>query len=305
MGKTRIVLIFCLAVLLGTGSCSRQEPPEPAKKPPKTRLLIGLLPELNIFRQIERYEPLMAYLGKKTGVRFEVVVLPRYGNIVENFQAMELDGAFLGSFTYALVHSRMNVEVVARPENLKGISTYYGMVFVRTDGGIGSAKDMKGKRLALVDRATTAGYLLPLMYFQENGVFSLREYLKEVYFTGTHEDAILDVLHGKADIGAAKNTVFERMAGGNPDIARSLRVLAVSPPVPENGLAMRTELGKSFADRIRKVLLEMDRDPEGAMVLREFGARRFIVTTNEDYAPVFRFAEKAGIDLKNYEYMND
>ncbi|MBP2675795.1 MAG: phosphonate transporter, periplasmic phosphonate-binding protein [Deltaproteobacteria bacterium] len=296
------ILLLCLLCLV---SCSSQEPPAPVQKTPRPKLVIGLIPEQNVFRQMERYEPLMAYLGGKTGYRFELKVLPRYGNIVTNFQSLELDGAFFGSFTYALAHTRIQVDVVARPENLKGVSTYHGMVFVRKDSGIASFKDMKGKRMAMVDKATTAGYLLPLAFFRENGNPDFRKHLKEVYFTGTHEDAIRDVVNRKADIGAAKNTVFERMSAEDPGLRGSLKILAVSPQVPENALAMRSSLGKDSIGKIRKALLEMDRDPEGQLVLRDFGARRFIETTDKDYEPVFRFAKQAGIDLSNYEYMND
>jgi phosphonate transport system substrate-binding protein len=297
--------MLCLLCLLVFASCSPPEPPAPVKRPPRATMVIGLMPEHNIFRQMERYEPLMAYLGNKTGIRFELKILPRYGNIVENFRSLELDGAFFGSFTYVLTHERIGVEVLARPENMKGISTYHGMIFVRKDSGIASVKDMKGKRMAFVDKATTAGYLLPLAYFQENGIFAYRKFLKEAYFTGTHEDAVLDVLTRKADIGAAKNTVYERMVAEHPDIVHSLKVLAVSPAVPENALGMRPGLGKDTLDKIRNALLEMDRDPEGMKVLRDFGARRFIGTANKDYAAVFRYAKEANIDLATYDYLND
>ncbi|HEX9190589.1 MAG TPA: PhnD/SsuA/transferrin family substrate-binding protein, partial [Candidatus Deferrimicrobiaceae bacterium] len=142
-------------------------------------MLIGILPEQNIFRQFERYEPLMAYLGRKTGVRFELKVLPRYGNIIENFKSSGLDGAFFGSFSYALAHMKMGVEVLARPVGLDNSSTYHGLIFVRKDSGILNVRGMKGKRFAFVDKATTAGYLLPLEYFHENGIDDYRKYLQE------------------------------------------------------------------------------------------------------------------------------
>ena len=49
----------------------------------------------------------------------------------------------------------------------------------------------------------------------------------------------------------------------------------------------------------------MDQDPEGVRILRQFGQSRFIETTNENYAPVFEYAEAAGIDLATYDWMND
>ncbi|MBE0568887.1 MAG: phosphate/phosphite/phosphonate ABC transporter substrate-binding protein [Deltaproteobacteria bacterium] len=286
--------ILCLSFFY---SCSRQDPPPPEKGSSLPKMVIGLPPERNIFRQIERYEPLMKYLGNKVGIRFELVVFPRYANIVNDFKSMELDGAFFGSLTHVVAQERLDVMVLARPESLKGVSTYHGMLFVRKDSGIGSARDMKGKRMALVDKATTAGCLLPRVYFSANGVGDYKVFLKEAYLAGTHEDVIHDVMDGKADIGAAKNTVFERMvAEGRPRVNEAVKVLAVTPEVPENGLAVRSSISKELTSKIKEALLAMDRDPEGRRILDDFGARRFVETTDKDYEIVYRYARKAGID---------
>jgi len=164
---------------------------------------------------------------------------------------------------------------------------------------------MKGKRLACVDKATTAGYLLPLAYFHENGINNPRKYLKEVYFTGTHEGAISDVLNGKAEIGAAKNAVFERMSQADPRIGKELLVLTTTPEVPENALALRSDLDETIQKKIRGALLGMHQDPEGKEVLAKFGAARFVETSDKDYDVVKRYAAGAHIDPATYDYINE
>jgi phosphonate transport system substrate-binding protein len=268
-------------------------------------LRIGLIPEQNIFKQMERYEPLAEYLFRKTGVKVSLEILPRYGNIVDNFKSSNMDGAFFGSFTYTLAQAKVGVEVLARPVAPDNTSTYHGLIFVRKDSRIRTARDMKGKRFAFVDKATTAGYLLPLEYFHDNGIPEYKGYLREAYFTGTHEDAVLDVLNGKADIGAAKNTVFNRLAKENPRIGKELVVLARSPDVPENALALRKDLEAPVRDRLKEALLHMHMDPDGKQVLERFGALRFIETANEDYAVVVKYAEQIRLDLATYDYKND
>jgi phosphonate transport system substrate-binding protein len=269
------------------------------------KLLIGLIPEQNIFKQMERYEPLAEYLSRKTGTKVSLKILPRYGNIIENFQSSGLDGAFFGSFTYALAHAKVGVEVLARPVALDNTSTYYGMIFVRKDGRIRTARDMKGKRFAFVDKATTAGYLLPLEYFHDHGIPEYKGFLKEAYFTGTHEDAVYDVLNRKADVGAAKNTVFNRLAKVDPRIGKELIVLARSPDVPENALALRKDLEAAVRSRLKEALLNMHMDPDGKQVLERFGALQFIETTDEDYAVVVKYAEHNRLNLSTYDYKND
>jgi len=66
MQKRSVIGIVCLLTL---AACSPQEPPAPARKPPAVKLLIGLIPERNLFRQMERYEPLGEYLARKTGTK--------------------------------------------------------------------------------------------------------------------------------------------------------------------------------------------------------------------------------------------
>jgi phosphonate transport system substrate-binding protein len=297
--------ITVLAFLVALTGCARQEPAPPPRKAPETKLLIGLIPERNIFKQMERYEPLAEYLFRKTGAKVRLKILPRYGNIIENFQSSGLDGAFFGSFTYALAHAKTGVEVLARPVALDNTSTYHGLIFVRKGGGIRTAGDMKGKRFAFVDKATTAGYLLPLEYFHDHGIPEYKGYLKEAYFTGTHEDAVHDVLNGKADIGAAKNTVFNRLAKEDPRIGKDLVVLARSPDVPENALALRKDLEAPVRSRLKEALLNMHMDPDGKQVLERFGALRFIETTDEDYAVVVKYAEHNRLNLATYDYKND
>jgi len=296
------------AALVLVQACGRSEAPAASKSGgeggPARTILIGLIPEQNLFKQMERYDPIARYLSEKTGVRIRLTVLPRYGNIVKNFVSEGLDGAFFGSFSYALAHTRLGVDVLARPVGLDGGSTYCGLIFVRKDSGIRSIEEMRGKRFALVDKATTAGYLLPLEFFKKHGK-DYRTYLGETYFAGTHENAIHDVLDGKADVGAAKNTVFERLATREDRIRTELTILERSPDVPENALAVRKDLDAALREKLAETLLGMHSDPVGLALLRSFGALRFIETRDDDYRPVYEYARKIGLDLATYDYMND
>lgn len=301
----RAVLVSCICLLILT-SCTKPENP-PKKKAIKEEnfLLIGLIPEENIFRQLDRYDPLAEYLSEKIGTRIKLIIIPVFGNIVKNFDSAGMDGAFLESLTYALAHTKLGVEVLARPENLQGISTYRGLIFVRKDSGITTVRDIKGKTFAFVDKASTAGYLHPLVYFREHGVRDYRHYLKEIYYTGTYEDAIYDVLNRKADIGAAKNTVFERLANKNPRIVSELRILTRSPEFPESGLVVRKTLDPSIKKMLKDALLGMANDPAGKIVLKNFGAKRFIETTDEDYLPIYQYTKELNLDLATYDFGNE
>jgi phosphonate transport system substrate-binding protein len=300
----KFVLRHLAAVVLLT-SFFAAAPEEASAAARQTKVLIGIIPEMNVFDQQERFKPLADYLTKKTGVIVQNTLLSRYGNIIDRFASSKMDGAFFGSFTGALAIDRLGVEPLVRPVNLDGSSTYHGYIFARRDSGIKDARDMKGKKMAFVDKATTAGYIFPMAYLRQNGVADPGNFFGEYYFTGSHDAAIHAVLDRKADVGAAKHSVYDRVRKTDPRVDKELVVLAESAKVPSNGLCVRRDLDKEIKKRLKDALINMDKDPEGRAALEKFGAMRFIETTEADYRPVFDISARAGIDIRKYNYRNE
>jgi len=297
----KLLVIFC-CLLSALSACKNREELSPKTVPQGPEIVFGLIPEQNIFAQMDRYEQLSDYLSARIGRPIRWRVVPYYGTIIDYFRSSEVDGAFLGSFSYVLVHTMTGAEVLVRAEDLYGRSMSRGVIFVRKDSRIKSIRDMKGKRFAFVDKATASGYLLPLAYFRKKGIENYKTYLKEVYFAGTYTEAIHDVLDGKADIGAAKNTVFEKVEATDIRVKNELIVLERFPEVPESGLVIRKGLDATLKKKLKQVLLDMYKDPDGQNVLEKFGARRFIETTDDDYKSVYEYAREVGVQLQTFDY---
>lgn len=292
-------VIFLAALIL-----SFNIPSPSLAAPTQQKILIGIMPEMNVFRQKQRFKLLGEHLSKKTGVQVEFTILSRYGNIVERFTSEKMDGAFFGSFTGALAIKKLGVVPLARPVNLDGSSTYHGYLFTRKDSGIKSVDDMKNKKIAFVDKATTAGYIFPLSYLKENGVTDISHFFRESFFAGSHDAAINAVLNKKADLGAAKHSIYDRERKRDQRVDRELTILAESPHVPSNGLCVRKDLPEPIKSNLKTVLISLHTDPEGKAVLQQFGALKFIETTANDYQSVFDLVKKSGIDISTYDYSN-
>src|SRR5574337_927465 len=109
------LLISVLLVTLPAGAGCEKSKTErvPAQNFAQQEILIGLIPEQNVFRQRERYQYLKKYLSDSLGITVNFTSLSRYGNIIEHFNSEKMDAAFFGSFTYALDHSKIGVEPIA------------------------------------------------------------------------------------------------------------------------------------------------------------------------------------------------
>jgi phosphonate transport system substrate-binding protein len=254
---------------------------------------------------MKRYEPIGEYIEEKTGMKVSFIILSRYGNIIERFREEKMDGAFWGSFTGALAIKQLGIQPIARPQWSDGTSTYHGYIFVRRESGIREISDMRGKKIAFVEKATTAGYVFPLAYLRSHGITAIEAFFSEHYYAGSHDAAVNAVLDKQVDIGCAKNTIFNLMAEKDNRIGSEIEILARSPDVPSNGFAVRKGLPPENIRQLKEVLLGMHDDPKGKDILDKFGAAKFIETSRADYGPVFDLTEKAGIDLETYRYYNE
>jgi phosphonate transport system substrate-binding protein len=267
--------------------------------PDRRKLVMALVPAINIVEQETRYRPLVQYLSRKSGIPIKLKHAPSYRAIVRDFSKMAFDGAFLGSFAYALVHNKTPLDILGRPEE-KGRSSYRGVLFVRKDSGIKSSKGLRGKTVCFVDRATTAGYLFPLIYFKEHGITKPDAFLKRIVYSGTHDASIKSVLNRDADAGVAKDLVFQDVSREHPRVGRELKVLASSLPVPTNGLSVRKDIDWDLKEDLKRALLQMDQNTEGREVLKRFGADRFLPTSDEDFRNLYAMIKRLGLDLEDF-----
>ncbi len=268
----------------------------------KTRgLLIGIEPEHNIFDQIERYRNLAGYLSGRLGLKVRLTIMSRYGEMIKRFKSRQLDGAFLSSFTAALGIKEFKLEPVASPVNLAGKATSRGYIFVRRDSGIKTVKDMRGKSFVFVDPATTEGYLFPMAFLRRHGVKDPNSFFSRYWFSGSHTSALFAVLDGRADIGAAKDTVFNKQVTNDPSIKSELRIIAKSPPVPEVILCLRNDIPAGLRQKILTVLLNMNNTAKGRQVLKKLAALRFIKANDANLDLISNMANKTGITMSDYK----
>ncbi|MBU4264010.1 MAG: phosphate/phosphite/phosphonate ABC transporter substrate-binding protein [Proteobacteria bacterium] len=294
-GRT-LRLILCLLICLVTTAAM------PVAAPAQTEeLLIGIEPEHNIFDQMERYRYLAGYLSEQLGVEVKLTIMSRYGEVIKRFKSLRLDGAFLTSYTATMGINELQLEPVVNPVNPNGESTSQGYIFVRKDSGIRDVKDMRGKSIVFVDPATMEGYLFPLAYLERHGVTDINEFFNRFYFSGSHVSAIFAVLDGRADIGAAKNTVFNRLVANDPSIAQELDIIARSPKVPEITLCIRNEIDRDLREKLAEVLLHMDKTSEGRKVLERFKALGFVKSRKADFIGIEEMEQEARTAMGNTE----
>jgi phosphonate transport system substrate-binding protein len=192
-----------------------------------------------------------------------------------------------------MVIRELDLEPVVRQVKLNGEAVTYSYILVRADSGIRKVADMRMKHFAFVDPATTEGYLFPLAFLKGNGVDDLTTFLEGYFFTGSHASALFAVLNGRADIGAVKETVYNKVVSGDATIGRELVVIKKSPPIPETTLCLSKEISSDLRERMVTMMLEMNGTEEGRKILKELEALRFAPADKDDYKTVLQIEQQA------------
>lgn len=276
--------------------------PAAAFAAPSGTIVIGVAPEINLIKQMERYAPLAAYLEEKTGISIQIKPFSNFGQLYEEMRDNKIDAGFFGSLAYGIARARIGVEPLARTVQPNGKSTYTALLFASRDAGIKKPADMKGKTIALVDPATAAGYLAQREFLALHGI-DMEKDLK-IYWAGNHEAVIRAVLNHTAELGGAKSTVVAKFRKENKTFDTFVEILNESPKkgLPDNTFAVRKGLDVTAREKLKKTLLAMDSDPEGKNVLAKFGVLRFISTSDEDFKQLYNWCRHLNIDLTSYQY---
>ncbi|MBI3591920.1 MAG: phosphate/phosphite/phosphonate ABC transporter substrate-binding protein, partial [Nitrospirae bacterium] len=233
----------------------------------------------------------------------KIKLLDSYDSIYDEIRNKTIDAAFFGSFNYIMTKARGGIEPVARPVEPDGNSDYRGIIIARKDKKLtGDVQKWKGKSIAFVHEVTTAGYIFPLWYLKKNGVNDFKEHFGRIVFTGSHDAAILAVLKGQADIGAAKDLIFKKLLSENPLVKNEIVVIASSISVPSNSFCVRSNLSSETKNSIRKVLLTMHATPDGKEALKALGAIKFKETEDSEFDSLRKMAADLGINAGTYPF---
>ena len=167
-----------------------------------------------------------------------------------------------------------------------GMADYRALIFTKTDGDTKRLEDLKGKIIAFEDPESTSGYYLPKLLLTRKG-FTLSPAARidakvrpgDIgYVFASSQDKLLDlVLTKKVAAGAFSNDDYGRL---DESKRSAITVLAETASLPRHLVSVRKNMDAAMVKALEKVLLSMDRDPEGKSILQKTDA-----TTKFDALP--------------------
>ena len=282
-----------------------------ASAPAETKLVMAFVPSGEARTILESGNKISHLLEVATGYRFESFVATSYAGVIEAMGAGRADIGWLNTFSYVIAHQKYGAEVRLVTVRF-GLPYYRAQIIAQTASGINSLADLKGKRFAFVDPASTSGYLFPLAGLKKAG-YDPQKFFGQTIFAGSHNNVVLAVYQGRVDAGA----VFEDARGSVqrtlPDVMQKVKVVWKSDPIPNDTVSFRRELPPDVKDRVAKALLRFSQQPAGLDALKTLYeiealadypllvSKYNVTSPNLDafYNPVRDVARYAGVNLED------
>ena len=240
----------------------------------------------------ESYTEFANYLGKALGRPVELVQRRTCAEVNALVAADAVDLAFVCTNAYVDGHDRFGMELLAAPQ-IQGEAVYYSALIVPATSTAQTIADLQGKTFAFTDPISFSGRVYPTYLLQQFGA-TPENFFRRTFFTYSHDRAIEAVAAGVADGAAVDSLVLDYALTRTPALREHLRVIHRSPAFGIPPVVTPPGLPPRQKRQLQDLLLTMDQDPAGRVVLAHLGIDRFQPINDQAYSAVRQLVQQIG-----------
>ena len=261
-------------------------------------LRVGATPGENIELTRSRYQLIIDYIQKHTGIKTELYLATDYTGVIEAMRAGKIDVASFGPLSYVLAADVAGAEAFAKEYREGAGSMYIGYIITRSDSPIQNIRDLNGHSFGFVDPASTGGNLIPRMNMLKNGIDPDKDLSTSTYL-GSHDQVALAVANKRVDAGAVMNFNFEAFLDRGTVPASEFKIIHKSDPFPGSAWCFRKDLDQATKDKVKAAMfgINIKTCPELKDFLRKI--EKYQPAQDSDWDSLRETVHILHIDLKN------
>ncbi len=247
----------------------------------------GILPRENPRISYEKYQPLIDYLSKITGEKFELKLETSYKDVVNSLGQGRTSFALLGPLTYLDAFKRYNAIPIARSKTANGETFVRSVIVAHKNGDIDSLEQMVDRKFAFAALWSTSGNLLPRYMLAWSGIH-LNNLSKYQHFN-YHDTVAKKIIIDEYDAGAIRSSTAEQY------LKYGLKVIATSNPIPTGPVVVSHKTPNDLIQKVQAALFSMSENSQGKKILKKLDLDiqgGFINTSDADYVTIREMINK-------------
>ncbi len=256
-------------------------------------LRLSAIPDEDPQELLRKYRPFTDYIAREVGTKVTFIPVVDYAATVEGLAAGRLDIVWYGGFTSVQATQRAKgaTRLVMREED----ASFRSVFVARTDSGIRTLEDLKGRTFAFGSVSSTSGHLMPRHFLGAAGVDPERDF-KKFGFSGAHDATAAWVAAGRVDAGALNFLVWRKLVDSKRIDTGKTNVFWTTPPYVDYVWVARGGVPAKVRERFTQALLKLDyAKPEDRKIMGLQRTRKFIPARDSDWDGIRRAAIAAGM----------
>jgi len=290
----KLVILFCLALSFQVGAL-----PLDAVRPAEIRIGMGPLGLPAHLK--EGAKSIARLLQEELGVPVSVYLAKNYSNLAKSVDEKKLDFVFLSALSFVRLEKKAKIQVLLK--HVWQEPFYYSTLIALKSSGIKNLADLKGKKIAFVDKKSTSGYLYPKVWLKKNNIPD--SYFAEIRFSSSHSESVnllnkkeVDAIFVFADDPTGTRSAWSQFTVDPPKSPSSsattvnsgVEALWVSDPIPNDPFCVRTEFYEKFPKTVHALmysLIDAKEKLEGKKgVVDILSSKGFVPATSRQYDPI-------------------
>ena len=153
---------------------------------------------------------------------------------------------------------------------------------------------MLGEEVLFVEEGSTSGYLYPSLQLKNAGI----DYRSDITqrYAGSHDGVIAGLYNGDAKFGVTYDDARRTLRKTNPDVGEKVIAIGISDEIPNDVVAVRSDLPEDIKSQIYQILSDYMATEEGAAVMDEiYGWTDVVPADNSEFDVVKQAAEEFGL----------
>lgn len=284
--RRRLAFVYAIATLFFDIILGSHAPGQTRGRVEAKTITLGIVSPVNQKEIEEHFRDFVRYVARKLSsapaIEGRIVVTPTQSQLASLLIERKADFYMESPYPTFLINSVYGAGKLFLRRWKGGMAEYHTLIFTKRNGETKRLEDLRGKIIAFEDPGSTSGHFLPKFFLSRRG-FKLAEKSRieanvspgEVgYIFAYSQNKLVDlVLTKQVAAGAFSNDDYATL---DERKKTDITILAETDKLPRHLVSVRRDLAPVLANRLEKILLSMDQDPEGRLILqRTDGTTKF------------------------------
>ena len=252
-------------------------------------LTMGIFPRRNAATTMKLFKPMALYLEQHLGRQVKLILSKDFASFWKGVTERKYDIVHFNQYHYIKSKKEFGYEVILKNEEF-GNDTITGSIVVRTDSGIRTVADLKGKEVLFGGGPQAMQSYIYARYLLHQGGLKQGDYIEK--FAKNPPNAVVATYYKKAPAAGTGDVVLNLPVVTQQIDRKKLKYLVRGKPYAHLVWAIRNDIDTETRNEVQRILSTLRDSEEGRAILKAAKLTGLNIATDADYDPHRRIVKE-------------